>query len=139
MTTKTDVDDDETIETHLRQALDAENEEQARELAADLWADRDMTSLEVVDSGDCGTIEVSKDGLLGMFSVSVDREGYPRAGEIGSATFERHDNDGYHLVEGVEVYASAKVLDKMNDALDASVEQNQERRARRKEYRRMVL
>ncbi|GAA0460012.1 hypothetical protein MUK72_17850 (plasmid) [Halococcus dombrowskii] len=132
-------DNEETIETRLRSALDAGNEEQARELAADLWADRDMTGLEVIDSGDCGTVEVTKDGFLGMFSVVVDREGCPRASETGIVAFERHDDEGYHLIEDVEAHASAEVLDRMNDALDASVEQYRERRTRRKEFRRMVL
>ena len=137
MTAKIDADD---LEEQLRTALDNEREDDARDLAADLWDEQGVTDVEVVDSGDGGTIEVSKDGFLAHFSVAVDRrDGIPRAAEMGAAIYERHDERGYNLLEDVEVMAGAEVLDEMNAALDGVREQHKERRARRKEYRNMAL
>lgn len=129
----------EDHEEQVRNRLDDGREDDARDLAASLWDEREVTDVEVADSGDGGTVEVSKEGFLGHFSVTVDRDGIPRVGETGIVTYERHDERGYHLLEDVEVMASAKVRDEMNAALDAVKEQHNERRERRKEYRNMVL
>jgi len=136
----TETTDDATIEGELRAAIDADDRERAAELAADLWNERDRSSVEVADAGDGGTVEVSKDGFLGFFDMAVDhRDGKPWASDVGHVAFERHDDDGYHLIEDVEVMASASTVDAMNDALSGVEAQYQERRARRKEHRNMVL
>ena len=137
MTDRNDADD---LEEQLRNALDDEREDDARDLAASLWNEREVTTVEVVDSGDGGTVELSKEGFLGFFSVAVDRQdGISRATEMGTVVYERHDERGYCLLEDVEVMASSEALDEMNAALDGVREQHKERRARRKEFRNMAL
>jgi hypothetical protein len=126
-------------EAELCAALDDEDPETAVERTKKLWQDRDVTDVEVLDGGDGGTVEVHKGGFSAMFSVTHDPRSGSRASEKGWATYERHDEQGYYLLEDVEVYADLDVETRMNEALEAVVEAHNERRRARREYYRNAL